>query len=212
MQSASRHQCLVYGGFPSRQLPAVAEVMRQMLSENYRCFYLNSGPMVAGMRSYLAAAGVDVSYEFKRGSLILTSEQAHIHGSVFDADGMLETLERSVRDALAEGYAGLFATGDMTWEFGPDQDVGKLVRYEVKLEELFRKYPELSGICQYHADSLPREFVREGLVSHGTIFVNQTLSRINPYHVQTAVPREPVATLNAEVEAFLLRMLPDTAV
>jgi hypothetical protein len=191
-------------------LPALAGVVRQKLSENYRCLYLNSPAMVAGMRSYLAAAGVDVAFESKKGSLILTSEQPHLSGGVFDADGMIETLARSVEAALAAGYAGLFATGDMTWELGPDQDLGKLVHYELSLEELFHRYPQLSGICQYHADTLPRQFVKDGLFSHGAIFVNQTLSRVNPYHLHTNARREPMATLNAEVENFLLRTLPHT--
>lgn len=211
MEPTSRHECLVYDGPPSRQLPALAAVVRQKLSENYRCLYLNSGPMVAGMRSYLAAAGVDVEVELNRGSLVLSSEQSQAFGGVFDADGMLEALEASVQKAVSDGYAGLFATGDMTWELGTECNVATLVRYELKLEQLFHKYPELSGICQYHADTLPREFVKAGLISHQTMFVNQTLSKLNPYFVHTSAPREEIRTLNAEVETFLLRVFPETA-
>jgi hypothetical protein len=164
-------------------LPVLAEVVHRKLEENYRCLYLNSGPMVAGMRSYLAAAGVDVEHETTKGSLIVTSEQTHVKDGVFDADGMIGTLEQGVQQALADGYAGLFATGDMSWEVGPDRDLEKLMRYERNLERLFHKYPGLSGICQYHADSLPREFMRQGLNLHGSIFLNQTLSMVNPDYV-----------------------------
>jgi hypothetical protein len=31
---------------------------------------------------------------------------------------MVHALERAVQQALSEGYDGLWATGDMTWEFG----------------------------------------------------------------------------------------------
>src|ERR1700744_677186 len=76
MQSAPRHQCLIYKGAPSKPLPALVEAMREKLRQNYRCLYLNSPPMVAGLRSYLAAAGVDVAQEVARGRLILSSESA----------------------------------------------------------------------------------------------------------------------------------------
>ena len=60
METIPRHQCLVYSGAPNMHLRAVSLVIRGKLEQRHRCVYLNSEPMVAGMRSYLAAAGVDV--------------------------------------------------------------------------------------------------------------------------------------------------------
>jgi hypothetical protein len=210
MQPAFRHQCLVYGGPPSRHLPALAEAVRQKLSENYRCLYFNSPTMVAGLRSYLAAAGVDVERELENGGLLLSSGQDHLVDGLFQADTMLDGLEFSVQEALEDGYAGLFAAGDMTWELGLDRDIARLIKYEWKLEQLFQRCPELTGICMYHSDTLPRELVKYGALSHGTVFVSQTLSIINPYHLHTVAPRDTVPTLSAEVEAFLLRVMPET--
>jgi len=62
MNPLPRHQCLIYKGSPSLQLSAIAALVRQKVNENYRCLYLNSPVMVAGMRCYLAAAGIDVVY------------------------------------------------------------------------------------------------------------------------------------------------------
>src|SRR5579872_1815958 len=160
MQHSSRHQCLIYKGSPSRHLPALAALMRQKLDERHRCLYLDSPPMVAGMRSYLAAAGMNVAGEVKKGSLVLSSDQGHLANGHFDADRMLLSLEGAVRDALGAGYQGLWATGDMTWEFGSKREFGKLLDYEWKLEDLFRREPCISGICQYHIDTLPQEAVR----------------------------------------------------
>jgi hypothetical protein len=80
MEPAPRHQCLIYEGAPSRHLPALAAVMLQKLQQDYRCLYLNSLPMVAGMRSYLAAAGVDVAHQVGKASLVLSSDQRHLAG------------------------------------------------------------------------------------------------------------------------------------
>ena len=93
MHPTSRHQCLIYKGSPAQHLPALAALMRQKLEERHRCLYLDSPPMVAGMRSYLAAAGVDVAREVGKGSLVLSSDQGHLVDGHFDADLMLRALE-----------------------------------------------------------------------------------------------------------------------
>lgn len=134
------------------------------------------------MRSYLAAEGVDVAREIEQGHLVLSSEQSHLIDGTFDVDRMIESLEAAIRQAMKDGYQGLWATGDMSWEFGPQKDFSKLVEYEHRLEELFHKYPYFSGLCQYHRDSLPREAVQQGLVVHPAIFINETLSHLNPQY------------------------------
>ena len=174
-----RHQCLVYTGAPSTQLRALAVTMRERLEANWRCLYLNSPPMVAGISSALAAAGVDVEHERRKGSLLLVSDQSHLKDGRFDPDIMLGRLRTEIADALADGYVGLWASGDMTWEFGPERDFAKLAEYERGLEALFLAQPALSGICQYHADMLPDEAVHQALTLHPTLYVNETLSRLN---------------------------------
>jgi hypothetical protein len=174
---------MIYEGAPSRQLKAMAEITRDKLNQNYRCLYLNSPPMVAGMRSYLAAAGVDVENAMAEGHLLLSSVQSHLVEGLFDPDRMMDTLEQALQTALNDGYAGLWATGDMTWEMGPAKDFSRLLAYEWKLDKFFLEHPQLSGICQYHADTLPQSVLRQALVSHPAIFVNATLARINPHHL-----------------------------
>lgn len=183
MQSSPRHHCLIYKGAPSKHLPALAEAMRERLRQNYRCLYLNSPPMVAGVRCQLAATGVDVAHEVAKGHLILSSDQQHLADGSFDIDRMLKTLENLLNNALRDRYKGLWAVGDMTWELGPLRDPARLLEYEWRLEKIFHQRPELSGICQYHADTLPREMMRQSLLVHPSIFVNQTLSLINPYYL-----------------------------
>ena len=171
-------------------LPALVASVRQNLGANKRCMYLNSPPMVAGFRSQLYAVGVDVQHELARGALVLGSESDHLVDGRFHIDRMIEMLEAAVERALADGYAGLFATGDMSWEFGHEREFSKLVEYEWRLEQLFRKQPALSGICQYHRDLLPHEAVREGVVSHGTLFISDTITRLNPHYVLDRSPAE----------------------
>lgn len=185
MDLASQHQCLIYQGAPSQQLPALAAMIRQKLDENYRCLYLNSPPMVSGLRSYLAALGLDIVDEITTGRLVLTSELTLSADGDFDVGAMIHKLEDALDQALNDGYKGLWASGDMTWEFGNKENFANLLEYEWQLDELFCRRPTLCGICQYHNDTLPPEVLRQGLVSHQTIFINETLSRLNPHYAES---------------------------
>lgn len=207
MMPASRHQCLIYDGPPSRQLRAIASVIREKLRLNRRCLYLNSPVMVAGMKSGLAAEGLDVARETEEGSLILSSDQHHLVGDWhFDVDRMIDSLRRALDQALSDGYAGLWASGDMSWEFGPARDFSKLLEYEWRLEEFLRENPQMEGICQYHSDSLPREMLRAGLLAHSNLFINETLTILNPHCVHPQ-PFDRVAMVHPQLDHALDRLL-----
>jgi MEDS: MEthanogen/methylotroph, DcmR Sensory domain len=205
MPPATQHQCLIYDGAPSRHLPAIAAVVREKLEQNYRCLYLNSLPMVAGMRSYLAATGVDVAHETAKASLVLSSDQSHLTGGHFDVERMMRTLEDALGLALHDGYAGLWATGDMSFEMGHEKDLKKLLAYEWRLEEFLREHPAMGGICQYHAGTLPREMLRHSLLVHPSLFVNETLSMVNPHYLQPEFVT-PEAAQKAELKAAMARL------
>jgi len=189
LERESRHQCLIYEGSPSQQLPALAATIKRKLDDGHRCLYLNSRPMVAGIRSYLAAIGLDVESDMAKTRLVLSSESVISAGGGFDVDMMLDKLEDSLDQALSDGYKGLWASGDMTWEFGPEKNFVKLTEYEYGLEELMHRRPELSGICQYHQDTLPHGVTRQALLTHPMTFINETLSRVNPEYVPAGLSK-----------------------
>jgi len=145
-----------------------------------RCLYLNSPAMVAGMRSCLAAEGLDLTEEIAKGSLILTSDRSHLTDGKFEVNKMINLLHATLQQALADGYTALWATGDMTWEFGNKSNLDKLLDYERKLEEFMQKNLSLCGICQYHRDTLPPPAIEVGLHTHKAMYINDTLSRLNP--------------------------------
>lgn len=161
----------------------IAAIIKGKLEEGYRCLYLNSAPMVSGIRSTLSAMGIDIASEMEKGSVVLSSEPVTIDGK-FDPGVMLDQLEDSIDQAVSDGYKGLWASGDMTWEFGPEQDFSSLIQYELRLEEMFGRRKELCGICQYHKDTLPDDVMRQALLLHPNIVINETLSRVNPHHLK----------------------------
>ncbi len=173
---------MIYTGSPAEHMPGLAAVAKERLRENWRCLYLNSPRMIADMRVHLGQAGVAVAQEVEHGALVLSSDQSHLHDGRFDVDRMLSMVTDAVNQALREGYAGLWATGDMGWEFGDEKNFAKLLEYEYALERLFEKQPALAGVCQYHADALPTDVVQWGLCSHRFVYINEALSQANPYY------------------------------
>ena len=195
MDAVPRHQCLIYEGSPAKHLRGLAAAIIDNLKKHKRCLYLNSPMMVAGIRSYLAAAGLDLAQEIDRGALVLSSDESHLVDGQFDSERMLALLDNAVNDALRDGFNGLWATGDMTWEFGNEKNFVQLLDYERGLEELFALHESLSGVCQYHTDTLPIGIVEQGLHIHKSIFVNETLSRINPHFLShEALSGRPAAS------------------
>jgi hypothetical protein len=182
MQENPRHQCLIYEGAPSRHLERVAQAFAVNFARNNRCFYMNSPAMVAGMRSSLWAVGVDVASQIERGALICSSGHDHLEDGEFRAEKMLATLETALAQALGDGYAGLFASGDMTWELGGTIDLQRLLEYEIALENMMQANVEFSGICQYHRESLPPAAVEIALRTHQGVRINETMMRFNPFH------------------------------
>ncbi len=180
MDDMPRHQCLIYSGARTKQLAHLAATILAHLHANYRCLYVHTPAMVEGIRSYLTASGMNVSDEVFRKRLVLVSDQSHLCDGVFDPQRMIAMLETACNSAVADGHAGLWASGDMGWEFGPNRDFSKLLEYERALEALFETQPKLRGVCQYHVDMLPAEAADVAAITHPALYVNETLSKINP--------------------------------
>lgn len=210
MEQVPRHHCLVYEGSPSRHLPVLAAAICETLKQRYRCLYLNNPDMVAEMHACLEARGLDVLAEIRRGALVLSSGLDHLNNGLFDMDAMLNGLEKTLRQALKDGYKGLWASGDMTWEFGPARNFSQLLEYERRLEQLFQKNPALAGVCQYHAATLPRAAMRQGLLAHPSVFINESMALLNPHYLQPqfiASPVEKIPAAESELDSSLDRLL-----
>jgi hypothetical protein len=91
---------------------------------------------------------------------------------------MLQGLEGALEQALQDGYKGLWASGDMTWEFGLTKDFRGSSSTNGGLEEFFQKHPELEAVCQYHTDTLPPEAIKQGLTTHPALFMLNKISSI----------------------------------
>jgi hypothetical protein len=179
--SGFRHQGFIYDGSTSRPAPAVAAVIKERLAQKHRCLYFDSKPMVADLQADLARIGVDVNRETSHSNLVFSSHLGHLkEDHTFDIDEMITTLESALAQALQDGYAGLWASGDIAWEFGPKEDLTQLVEYETRLEAFVSTHEKFSGICIYDASVLPADAVQTGHETHPVLFSGAAESRLNP--------------------------------
>ena len=145
---------------------------------------MNSSAMVSALRSYLVSAGININRHTESGSLTISSDQSHLIGGRFEIDPMISKLKNEALRSQSEGYAGVWISGDMTWEFGNEKNLEKLLEYEYKLEQLFHEVPSLNGICQYHMDTLPPDCIADALHAHQEVCINESLNKSNPHYVQ----------------------------
>lgn len=178
----SRHKCLIYDGHPSEQLPVVLPLLEDGLEKNWRCLYLGNPEMVRMVDSALAARGHDTKRAVENGALQLSSDRSHLHAGRFDPQAMIDGLIRAIDSAVDDGFEGLCATGDMSWELGDDHNFDRLLEYEAKLEQVFRERP-LRGICQYHRDVIPARAIRDALVTHRSAYIGGVLNSDNLFYI-----------------------------
>jgi hypothetical protein len=208
MDALARHQCLIYEGSPAKHLPALAALIYAKLKGHYRCLYLNSPAMLAGIRSYLDAADIDVAREVRTGALILTSDQSHLVDGRFNPAKMLAMLVTAVDEALKDGYKGLWASGDMTWEFGSEKNLDMLLEYERGLEQVFHQQPALCGVCQYNRETMPVGSIQTALRTHQALYINETLCRLNPLYGPESMPDPKGLDLTAQLDALTRQFRP----
>ena len=158
--------------------------------------------MVSEFKSFLVGQGIDVEDRAARGNLLLSSAQDHLlSGGQFDVEATMQLLAGMLAGALNDGYQGLWGSGDMVWEFGPQKDFSKLVEYEVRLDNFLRQNPNIEGVCQYRADALPRDAVRKGLLVHPRVLVNESSSFPNSWYTQGSSRRS--SRLDSELDSAI---------
>lgn len=203
MSEPSHHRCMIYDGDPCAELPRIASMAAEHLRMNYRCLYLNSPRMVAAFESSLADTGVNTVEAVRRGALLLSCNEGHLVNGIFDPQRMLAMLRSAIRQASFHGFAGLWASGDMLWEFGSERNLSKLLAYEVGVQELIEQEPAFRAVCQYRRDSLPPNAVQVALYTHPSLHVNDRLRWSNPHYRSLTALRNGSKNAAARVEEML---------
>ncbi len=197
-----RHLCLVHQGEPSVHLDAIVPFLSKGLCQRGRSIFLGSPEMVQAIITRLTEEAIPVPLKVREGALILISDQEHLNEGRFDPLLHLAKFETLYEETLKEGYSGLWGSGDIGWEFGPESNLAMLYRYETAVEKMIERLPHFHALCQYRKDALPIPSVASGLLSHRGVVINSSLPRWNPFFARPDIDI-PYPVTDAHVERML---------
>jgi MEDS: MEthanogen/methylotroph, DcmR Sensory domain len=186
------HVCALYGA-PEEQLQAAVEYIRGGLGRGERCLYVCCEHSVKEFRAALKRAGIDADKEEARGALVLMPKwEGHLKGGTFDPDKMISMLHAAVQDALAAGFTGLCAAGDMSWLLDEAPGSERLAEYEARLNHFYESHRAL-GLCLYNRSKLPPATIDHGIATHPYIRIEGPLLLENPFYEEPklAAKRRP---------------------
>ena len=143
------HYCGIYRTDEDHRA-MIVDFVKDGIARHEKIVYLVHIRTAEQLREMLSAAGIDAAALVDAGQLvILTANEAYLKDGQFDPDKMIALLEEETDTALAEGYAALRATGEMTWALAGEPGSERLVEYESRVNELFNRSKKCYGLCQY---------------------------------------------------------------
>jgi hypothetical protein len=175
------HACMLYLT-PEEQLAAAVDYIRSGLARGERCSYVCCEHSPEELRVALGAAGTDVDAEEAREALqLMTKESGHLVGGVFEPDEMIATKEMALKDALAEGFTGLRAGGDMMWLLDEAPGSERIAEYEARLNRFYETNNAL-GLCLYNLKTMPSALIDHCLATHKYIRIKGPILLSNPFY------------------------------
>lgn len=178
--SPGDHICAFYPGREERD-----EILLPYLSEGLqvgdKCVCVVDG---ADTESVLASLSteVDLASCLDRRQLdVLKSQETYLSGGRFSTEAMLAFWDRSMGDAIADGFRFARAVGEMTWATRQMPGVEEFVGYEARLNHFLPRYPQVV-LCLYELDRFSGEVLVDVLKTHPKVlFGGMVLD--NPYYL-----------------------------
>ncbi|MBG0562488.1 MEDS domain-containing protein [Actinoplanes aureus] len=140
------HACVVVDDDAIR-LRYLATYVAAGLCDNHRVLYF--GPGVERLSADLAALGLDTLAARERGQLrMATPEDSYLASGSFDPAVTIAGWRSETESALAAGYRGMRAIGDMSWAARPVPGAELLPWYEAQVNRVFAG-GDAMAICLY---------------------------------------------------------------
>ena len=175
----SKHLCLPFETDDEKQA-AVVSFLHEGLSHGSRCLFVGTPAEFEDLGRRLEVEGICTVRAQARGAfLVLSQEEAYLHDGVFDPERVLDRISKLIEDALADGFTGLRATGELM-HVPSAEEWRKIVWYEAQVNEHFARLP-FAGLCRYPRSVVPPERVRDVLRTHPVAVVRGEACE-NPFY------------------------------
>jgi len=164
----------------AERLAFVIPFMSKGIQNRERCVYITAENSTADILAHFKEAGVDIDAATARGALrVVSKDDTYLRHGIFEPEKMIADLDREVRTAVDDGFAGLRVTGEMSWALDLPSALSQLCEYE---EELRRRWPaQLGGLCQYDESIFPADVVERMADCHWVVVRDGNIIR-HPVH------------------------------
>jgi hypothetical protein len=159
-----RHICLPFET-ESEKENAVLSLFHEGLARGRRCLFVGTRAEYERLGVQLEENGICSLRAESRGALVyMSTEDVYLDKGTFDPNVVLGRVERFINEALADGFTGLCATGELVDD--PSDDLWQqIVWYEAQINEYFSRSP-LVGLCRYPRTTVPPHRVQDVLRNH----------------------------------------------
>jgi hypothetical protein len=196
------HLCFPYDDEDEKRSTLLSFV-REGLARGERCLFIGTPAEQTDLLAALDAAGVAAEAELARGALVVaTHRETYLRTGLFDADDTLALIDGLIDRALADGFAGLRATGGTSSPV-PDDVWAEVVRYEARVNELVARRPFV-GLCRYHGAHVSPARVQDVLRTHPLALVRGEPCD-NPFYERTELALGGDARTRVEWQLHQLR-------
>jgi hypothetical protein len=179
--SPGDHICTFYPSEQDRD-----EILLPFLSEGLeagnKCVCVVDGSYPESLLASLGAE-VDLGACFDRNQLnVLRSQDTYLRGGAFTIEAMLDFWDRSIGDAVTDGFDFTRSVGEMTWATRQMPGVDGLFEYEARLNDFLPRYPQVI-LCLYELDRFGGEVLIDVLKTHPKVMLGWIILD-NPYYLE----------------------------
>jgi len=179
--AAGDHLCCLYETEEEHRA-VLTPFLRRGLEKGEKVVYVVDARSSKAILGYLRRDRLKVDSYLASGQLsFLNVDQAYLRGGVFDPNRMINLMRAETKRALAEGYAALRVTGEMSWAVRRRAGLERLVEYESKLAAFFPGSKCLA-LCQYDRRRSSPELLLNVLATHPIAVVGTEMCE-NFYYV-----------------------------
>jgi excisionase family DNA binding protein len=137
------------------------------LARGVQLLYIHEDGARDDVRARLRAEGLDPDELKARGLLrLLVPSQAYLRTGGFSGPRMIDFLEAAILDRRALGHTSMLISGEMTWYLTGADGVQGMIPYEMALNDLLRRYPDVTIVCHYDVNRLPGAITLGAICSH----------------------------------------------
>jgi hypothetical protein len=97
---------------------------------------------------------------------LLGPDEAYLRTGSFAPERMIDFMEAAILDRRAAGHDTMLISGEMTWSLSGAPGVEGMMEYEIRLNDLLARYPNVTIVCSYDMHRLSGAITLGALCSH----------------------------------------------